>query len=426
MSVEAVRDVNPLPQRYLTAGAGIGGTIKTRPEDFLVEEVPLYDPCGTGEHLYLGIQKTGVSHMELISHLRRHFDVPRRAIGFAGMKDKAAVTQQTISIYLPEGRWMPGPVQHERIDVLWTSRHTNKIRLGHLAGNRFSIRIRDVDPVKVTVIPAMLARLHDVCLPNYFGPQRFGYRRNNHLLGLLLLRQDFDGMAAELLGSTGSAFPEYQLQRRELFDEGRFEAAAAMWTPADRNELTVCKAFAGGRSGGSAVRAVGRTALTFWISALQSAVFNRVLDRRLLDETLDHLVEGDLAWKHDNGAVFRVTAAELSRPELSQRVAARDVSPSGPLWGAGMTSAEGAVGVIERDALHSLGVSCDELESGLVRFKGARRPLRVPVHNAVTDAGADEHGPYIRVAFDLPPGAYATVLLREIMKTPESESSQPE
>ena len=102
MSVEAAQDVNPLPQRYLTPGSGIGGTIKTRPEDFLVEEVPLYDPCGTGEHLYLGIQKTGVSHMELISHLRRHFDVPRRAIGFAGMKDKAAVTQQTVSIYLPE------------------------------------------------------------------------------------------------------------------------------------------------------------------------------------------------------------------------------------------------------------------------------------------------------------------------------------
>ncbi len=423
MSVEGVQVVNPLPRRYLTPEPGIGGTIKTRPEDFLVEEVPLYDPCGTGEHLYLGIQKTGVSHVEMISHLRRHFDVPRRAIGFAGMKDKAAVTQQTVSIHLPESRQMPGPIQHERINVLWTSRHTNKIRVGHLAGNRFSIRIRDVDPVKVTVIPRMLARLQESCIPNYFGLQRFGYRCNNHLLGLLLLRQDFDGMAAELLGSTGSAFPEYQSQRRELFDEGRFEDAAAMWTPADRNELTVCKAFAGGRRAREAIRAVGQTALSFWISALQSAVFTRVLDRRLLDEMLDRLVEGDLAWKHDNGAVFRVTAAELSRPELSRRVQAREVSPSGPLWGVGMTLAGGAVSVIEGDALRALGVSCDDLESGPARLKGARRALRVPVHNPVTDAGADEHGPYIRVAFDLPAGAYATVLLRELMKIPESEGA---
>ncbi len=416
MSVDVECHASPLPQRYLTGEPGVGGTIKVRPEDFLVDEVPLYDPSGTGEHVYLGIQKTGVSHVEMISHLRRHFDVPRRSIGFAGMKDKAAVTRQTVSIHFPLDRPMPGPVEHERIEVMWTKRHTNKIRIGHLAGNRFSIRIRDVEPTRVTAMWPALSHLEKVGIPNYFGSQRFGYRCNNHILGLLLLRQDWSGMAVELLGSTGSPFPEYQLQRRTLFDEGLYQEAAAMWTPADRNELTVIKAFAAGRTGGPALRAVGSAALSFWISSLQSAVFNRVLDRRLDDRALARFVEGDLAWKHDNGAVFAVTADELSNPELTRRIEACEVSPSGPLWGRGMTRAAGTVEAIEREALDAIGLTQEDLQREPARLKGARRPLRVPIHNSATDAGADEHGPYIRVAFDLPAGAYATVVLRELMK----------
>ena len=416
MSVDVGCHASPLPQRYLTGEPGVGGRIKVRPEDFLVDEVSLYDPSGAGEHLYLGVQKTGVSHVEMISHLRRHFDVQRRAIGFAGMKDKAAITRQTVSIHFPPDRPMPGPIKHERIEVLWTKRHTNKIRLGHLAGNRFSIRIREVEPVRVTVLHRVLAHLEQVGIPNYFGSQRFGYRCNNHLLGLLLLRQDWSGMVAELLGSTGTPFPEFQLERRTLFDEGRYQEAAAMWTPADRNELAVIKAFAEGRTGGSAVRAVGSAALSFWISSLQSAVFNRVLDRRLDDETLARFIEGDLAWKHDNGAVFAVTADELSKPELTRRIEAGEVSPSGPLWGRGMTRAAGAVEAVERGALVAVGLIEEDLQREPARLKGARRPLRVPVRNAAADAGADEHGPYIRVAFDLPAGAYATVVLRELMK----------
>ena len=107
MPGEAVDIINPLPQRYLTTEPGLGGVIKQRPEDFLVEEAPLYEPCGEGEHLYLRVEKTGVSHHEMVSCLRRHFNVPDSAIGFAGMKDKVAVTGQTVSIHLPKDRAVP-------------------------------------------------------------------------------------------------------------------------------------------------------------------------------------------------------------------------------------------------------------------------------------------------------------------------------
>ena len=422
MSVEMMRIVNPLPQRYLTEEAGIGGVIKAAPEDFLVEELPRYEPCGQGEHLYLRIEKCGVSHAELLGCLRRHFNVSERAIGFAGMKDKIAVTRQTVSIHLPQD---PRDVDldHDRIRVLWASRHLNKIRRGHLVGNRFSIRIREVDPTKVTVVRRQLERLERSGVPNYFGSQRFGYRCNNHLLGAAVLTDDWPGMLSELLGTGGSPFPEYQRPRRELFDHGRFGDAAALWTPADRNELVAVKALRDGKSERNACRSVGKSTLAFFVSALQSAVFNRVLDRRIEDGTLTTLVEGDLAWKHDSRSVFPVTADELASGELPGRVESLELSPSGPLWGPGMTRPGAAVAEAELEALDAADVALDALCSAdLGRRQAARRPLRVPLPNLQTDSGVDEHGSYIRVAFDLSRGAYATVVLRELMKAPMDQT----
>ncbi len=408
----------PLPRRHVTEGPGIGGVIKARAEDFVVEELPLYEPCGRGEHLYLRIEKSGVSHGEMMSRIRRRFGVREKDIGFAGMKDKVAVSRQTVSIYLPGPAEASAPdLEHERIRVIWASRHTNKIRLGHLAGNRFSIRIREVDPSSVIAASRSMRRLVSAGLPNYFGLQRFGYRCNNHVLGLLLLGEDWRGVLAELLGAGGSPFPDYQRERRELFDRGRYAEAAALWTPADRNELVAIKALAAGRDERGAVRAVGRTALAFWISALQSAAFNRVLDRRIDDGLLARLAVGDLAWKHDNGAVFAVTDRDLAGTEIERRLQALEISPSGPLWGAGMTRPAAGVAEIERQELEAMHLTPQWSTRIQGRLKGARRPLRVPVATATTEGGADEHGPYVRVSFELPGGCYATILLGEIMKT---------
>jgi tRNA pseudouridine13 synthase len=416
-----MRITNPLPQRYLTSEPGIGGRIKVRPEDFLVDELPLYEPEGEGEHLYLGVQKSNVAHAELISCLRRHFNVKEEAIGFAGMKDKAGVTRQTVSIHLHDDP--PNvDVDHQRIAVLWASRHRNKLRLGHLAGNRFSIRIRDVDPMAAPRALRTLRVLEQRGVPNYFGAQRFGYRRNNHLIGALLLREDWKAILRHLLGACGGAFPDYQRQRRELFDTGDFRAAAEQWTPADRSERIASMKLAAGKSERDAVLNVGPTALSFWISALQSAIFNRVLDRRIDDGAFDRLIEGDLAWKHENRAVFRVTAEELAKGEvLQERLARLEISPSGPLWGRDMLQAEGAVAQIEREAIDASGVTLESLTSGPRSPEGGRRSLRTPITHASLDSGTDEHGSYVRVAFDLPRGSYATIVLREIMKSDQTD-----
>jgi len=411
---------NPLPQRYLTDDPGVGGRIKVRPEDFLVDELPLYEPEGKGEHLYLGIQKTNVAHGELMSCLRRHFNVRETAIGFAGMKDKLGITRQTVSILIPND---PPTVDldHQRIQVLWSKRHRNKIRLGHLAGNRFSIRIRDVDPLKAPLALRTLRKLEANGVPNYFGAQRFGYRRNNHIVGAALLNDDWQSMLANLLGTAGGPFPPYQAQRRELFDAGRYAEAAELWTAADRSERIACSRLAQGKRPRDACLAVGNTAVSFWISALQSAIFNRILDRRLEQGTLATLIEGDLAWKHATRGMFPVTAQELASGELAPRIASMEISPSGPIWGKGMMQAQGPVAQAELEALEAAGMTLEAFTADDDSPEGTRRPLRCQLKNPAIDSGIDEFGQYIRVAFDLPRGAYATIVLRELMKTDQAE-----
>ena len=405
---------NPLPQRYLTDDAGIGGVIKQRPEDFLVDEQPLYQPCGRGEHLYLGIEKAGVPHAELLSLLQRHYQVPERAIGFAGMKDKVAITRQTVSIHLPRGTKAEPQLAHERVRVLWSAWHTNKLRRGHLAGNRFSIRIRNVDPHQIPQVRRQLTRLETAGLPNYFGFQRFGYRRNNHLIGRMILKKDYEGVVRELLGAGGAPFPEYQRERRERFDAGDSAAAAALWTPSDRAELMISRAIARGRAHADAVHSVGFSPITFWISAAQSAIFNRVLDQRLSDGLFETLIIGDLACRRSGRGLLPIGENELADPEVQARAARMEISASGPLWGPGMPQPMGPLAEIEREALHASGLTLDDFSRH--DSQGARRPLRVPVRNIELDGGVDQHGRYIRIAFDLPRGVYATVLLREIMK----------
>jgi len=412
---------DPLPHQFLIDDDApeLGGSIKVRAEDFLVDELPLYEPCGEGEHLYIRVQKTGVAHAELVSCVRRAFGVTTREIGYAGMKDKRGVTQQTISVHLPNDHSVPKNIDlgHERLQVLWADRHTNKLRLGHLRGNRFAIRIRDVDPAKIVTVRNRLDKLESLGVPNFFGGQRFGYRRNNHIVGQAIAVGAWERAARELLGITDTPFPDVHRERREDFEAGRFDKARRQWGPADRNELIVIRHLADGASFETAIRRMGRNPLRFLINAFQSAVFNHVLDARLESKTIDSLLLGDLAWVHSKNAVFLVDEHELATNHLDERVKRIDLSPSGPLWGTGMTATTDAVHDQECASLSSFGLDPETLLEGPMAPEGGRRPMRVHVTDRAVESGVDEHGPYIRVAFDLQRGAYATVVLRELTRT---------
>lgn len=407
---------NPLPERRLLDLPPIGGRIKERPEDFLVDELPLYEPSGEGEHLYLRIAKRDMPHHEMLSVLRRHFGVTDREIGFAGMKDRMALTSQTVSIHLPRRPELTS-IQHDRLQVQWADWHSNKLRRGHLAGNRFSIRIRGVEPFQAPAIWRGLQALEARGVPDFFGPQRFGVRRNGHVLGRLVLLERWEELLGELLGSEGTPFPETQREGRQHAQAGRWTEALAAWGRTDVAERAALRALEQGANARAAVRGMPRDVLAFWVSAWQSAVFNRLLDQRLAEGTEGVLRLGDVAWKHANGARFLVDdAAVAAEGEQSLAVRAQrfEISPTGLLPGQGAMPSQGVVRTAEDAAIRAFGMEPAFFDAPNRWQEGARRPLRVQVRNLQIEGGFDEHGPFVRVAFELPAGAYATVVLREL------------
>ncbi|QQS10129.1 MAG: tRNA pseudouridine(13) synthase TruD [Phycisphaerales bacterium] len=421
---------------YLTGTIeGTGGRIKQRPEDFLVEEIPAYEACGSGEHVYLFVQKRGVTTLDAVRILAEHFGVSRGAVGYAGLKDARAVTRQVMSVHLPgfhgDVSERFGMIRDERVGVLWVDRHTNKIRPGHLRGNRFSIRIREVEVRSVLSAKRVLDILERVGVPNRFGTQRFGVRGNNHVLGRLLLKGDGEGFVREMMGvgAGGEATrggPGFSAAC-ERFGKGDMEGALAAMPEWARAERRVLREMARGKDGTRALRAIDRDTRAMYLSAVQGAVFNRVLETRLREGTLATMVAGDLAFKHDSGAVFGVDESLAADAATKERVARMEISPSGPMWGPRMMRAGDRVDAMEIRALEAEGLTLDDLggeRSGIAELMpGVRRPLRVAVVMPEVEGGVDEHGAYVRVAFELARGAYATEVLEEIMKVEVGEGS---
>ena len=181
-----IQPFDPLsPPPLLTADLpGIGGQIKQLPEDFEVEEIPAYEPSGQGEFLYLWIEKRDMGAEYFFRQIARRLDIPVNEVGSAGMKDRHALTRQMISVPASAENRL-NDVEGDGIRVLKVSRHSNKLRPGHLHGNRFRILIRNVD--STSQLPALIERLRSFGLPNYYGPQRFGRDGETVQLGLALL-----------------------------------------------------------------------------------------------------------------------------------------------------------------------------------------------------------------------------------------------
>ncbi|MFN4241950.1 MAG: tRNA pseudouridine(13) synthase TruD [Tepidisphaerales bacterium] len=404
---------------YATADVpGIGGKIKLRPEDFYVQELPAYEPSGDGEHVLMEVQKVGLSTFDAVARLAELLSVRPIDIGYAGMKDRHAVTRQLLSVRgtTPEAAMA---VKTPQLSVLWAARHGNKLRLGHLRGNRFAIKIREVDPLAVTRVAPLLRRLEHTGVPNYFGEQRFGRRGNNDLLGAALVRQDNRELARLLLGDPQRGVDDgMQFKARTLYEQGDLEGAMKAWPRSHGLERRLLhRVIKTGKPSGAGI-ALDEHLRRLFVTALQSRIFNEILAERVRQGSYARLIPGDWAFKHDNGACFHVEDVEREQP----RCAAWEISPTGPLVGFRVSLADGDAGAIENAALarHRLTPAMFKVP-GYHRVKGTRRPLRFRPADVEYAGGVDEHGGHITVAFTLPPGAFATVLLRELMKNDASD-----
>ena len=235
---------------------GTGGRIKEKVEDFIVEEVPLYPFSDDGGFAFLFLEKTDLSNLDLVNLIRQHLDLEDHEVGVAGWKDKRAISRQWIS--LPREKTSEdrlAALADKGIKILQRRCHSNKLRIGHLLGNRFSVLIRQPHAQAKTRAAAIIQRLHTHGLPNFYGAQRFGVGGDNPQKGLALL-----------LG-------KYRL------------------------------------------RSVRKRKLL--ISAYSSLLFNLTLKDRLEQDLFTRLLPGDIAKKHDTGGLFLVgdAAKEQSRAD---------------------------------------------------------------------------------------------------------------
>jgi tRNA pseudouridine13 synthase len=317
--------------------------IRATPEDFRVEELPLYPPSGEGTHTFVRVEKRLRTTEEVATDLARAAKVQARDIGYAGRKDRIAIAIQTFSV--------PGLEPAEALDltlpgvrVLEAVRHAHKLRTGQLRGNRFEIAVREIAEPERQEVRSRLEALCRTGMPNRFGAQRFGRDGRNAAIGARMLR---------------------------------------------------------GKS-----RMTDRRKARFAISALQSAVFNEVLDSRPMP--VSRLEVGDVAMLHESGGQFLVE--DLAVEQV--RADAFEISPTGPIFGNRVI--EPAAGVAEREtrALAKFGVSLAEMRPPPgIRLRGARRALRVRPSGATTRELDDG----LWLDFALPSGSYATVLIREVL-----------
>jgi tRNA pseudouridine13 synthase len=179
------------PKAYPASGAS--ATLKLLNEDFIVTELPLQLPSGEGEHIWLDIEKNGANTAFVAKALAEAAGVQERDVGYAGLKDRYAITRQWFSIYLPKGETPDLTLlQHPEFKVLSQSRHVKKLRPGDLQGNRFRIVLRDVtgDPDAIQAIEANLKSVASHGAPNYFGAQRFGFEGGNVAQGRAMLARE--------------------------------------------------------------------------------------------------------------------------------------------------------------------------------------------------------------------------------------------
>jgi tRNA pseudouridine13 synthase len=368
---------------------GVGGRVRVRDEDFEVEEVPSYEPCGSGDHLYLWIEKRGVAPEFFTRTIAQRLNTHPGNVGTAGLKDRHAVTRQWVSVP-KECEPNVGKLDGGGIRVLKTGRHTNKLKPGHLRGNRFHILIRDAQgrptpPAPLpggrgeavsenrettpssesfspsrqgggwgvgTPVDAVLDRIRTQGMPNFYGPQRFGRDGSTVELGLQCLA-------------------------------------------------------------GKAPRRIRPFLFRFALSAVQSLLFNDYLSRRMRDGFYRTVLEGDVMAKWPLGGMF--VAKDVTAEQA--RFDAKEIVTAGPMFGKKTFPAEGVAAEREATVLRDNGLSVASFSGFGKLVMGTRRHNLVYLDD-LTSAWEPEG---LRLSFTLPAGSYATVLLSEVMKTDIAE-----
>ena len=350
---------------------------KAKPEDFVVNERLEVDFTGEGEHLWLHIKKSGINTAYLAKLLSEWADIPLRDVGYSGLKDRLALTTQWFSLRLPKKQkpdsdFAPVDIkEHETVKIIAEHWHNKKLNRGTHNANQFVITLRDIEFAKdqtlgdKSSVEQHLQTISKTGVPNYFGPQRFGFGGNNIREALNLF--------ARPLKSTSSAKKKNKRK--------------------------------------SAVREQNSMEL----SAARSLIFNQILAARVQDGSWNTGLNGDVFNLNGSGSIF---ASEHMDETLQARVASGDIHPTAVMWGAGNDKVAGDAAelentVVQQDAL--LAALATGLEQREV--KAQRRALRLPVEDLSWRWADEQDGEQTLVlSFTLTTGSFATSVLASVVE----------
>jgi tRNA pseudouridine13 synthase len=388
---------------YLSKSSGIGGTLKTVPEDFLVEEIapdgtiyelmrPFSRPDEQGKYVHFILQKKNWSTSSAISEIGNSLGIGHKNFNIAGTKDKVAITTQLVSVSgIAKEKILETKIRDISINGAWTA--PDRVRLGQLLGNQFNIKVRDCAQDAEGRSEAISAELNNK-IPNYFGEQRFGTtRKNTHIVGEKLLQGDLEGaLISFLCDSRGEKNELAAKARKNLAATLDFAAALNEFPRHLRLERSILAYLSKNpQSHANALKKLPRNILLLFIHAFQSHLFNRLLS--------DRISEGET--QLEEGEYF--CGETLGFPDISKTDSEGWICGKLIGYGTPLNSRESAL-------LEELNISKEAFKMKAlpeIRSKGTYRTLLAPLKDFNYRGG--------RFHFSLPSGSYATVAMREFM-----------
>nr|WP_317199061.1 tRNA pseudouridine(13) synthase TruD [uncultured Psychrobacter sp.] len=354
-------------------------TYKSYNTDFVVNEILDVDFTGEGEHLWLHIQKSGVNTAYLAKLLSEWADIPLRDVGYSGLKDRHALTTQWFSLRIPV-RQMPGSKfasvdirDEESITILAQHWHNKKLNRGTHRANQFIVTLRDITLQDIELkdddkssVEQHLTTISKSGVPNYFGPQRFGWQGNN---------------IKEALALFARSIPEHQATPKK---------SKRKRAPREQNSME--------------------------LSAARSLIFNEILAARVRDGSWNTGLDGEVFNLDGSGSIF---ASDSLEDTLRERLASADIHPTGVLWGTSNDKVSGLAAQLEADIIEN-NLLLTELAKGLELrgIKAQRRALRLPIEAMRWEwqEQQDSSEQTLVLSFTLTTGSFATSVLASVVQ----------
>jgi tRNA pseudouridine13 synthase len=409
-------------ETYLTSQKGIGGYIRAKNEDFYVEEIPETYPSGEGPNTWLWIEKNSRTTLDVVLDIARELKINRKQMGFAGMKDKKAVTRQWICISNKTPEELQGLEEKlHNVKIINITPNQKKLRMGQLVGNKFRLMVRGVDDPESATQEAqeILNQLKERGVPNYYGYQRFGKDRpNTHLVGKALIKGGVKDAVDRYIGHPYDTEPKHIQEARRFYDEGELEESLESMPSGMRYEKMMLRALIKEmkkkgelteKSYILALRSIPKPLSRMFVHAYQSYLFNRAVSERS-KLGIDQYVKGDILIDNEEHLIH-----EFSEEEIDNQIKKFEAHPSSPLYGSKVPLAGGKLGEMEQKVLDEENLKLEDFtvpQMSKLGSHGIRRAMRFKIWDV--SAEATEEG--VLLSFSIPKGCYATAVLREVMK----------